>query len=578
MWETDIEGMTQTRGDVVILSHDLTQWGYSGRLLAGSTTQLTLDRDVPFTSGQQHYVGVRYPDGSFTIVDVDYQTGPASVITLTTPLPSAPDDDTNNPVLDYLWFFEPEATPGKKVKITDIKPLSEYRLRITATDEDDNYYLAENNAYTYITPNTFGVEVPALSNLAVNDTLIIVGGGFGTRITVTWDITGEYGGALIRAAAEGETLADIGRTLDNRFEFDWPVAEGNIIVEVQAFNLRSQIGPAGQAQVTHAIEGKNAKPSDVASLVALQNGANVIIRWNANPDVDHAGTEIRYGKRGLSSWDDATPLTEVTKGTNITTAALPPGDLTIYAKHVDSSGFKSQTAASVDLVVTNEYNIIVQREQAPAWPGTLTNLVKHWTGVLFPESTSTIDALGWRVFDEFAPDPQPLCEYEAPEIDINFDDDVRVWADIQSYLGPGITVGVADPQLQIDYRLEAGAYDGFEPWGVGDVRLRYCKQKLVLDTTQGVAAISGFNPTVDLLEYTQSAENLTVPAGGATITFAQPFHLPPRVAVSFVGNAAKFAAPNNVTTTGFDVNVFDTAGTNTGTGANESLRYDATGV
>ncbi|WP_440030611.1 phage tail protein, partial [Chromobacterium amazonense] len=39
-WETDFEGLVATRGDVVLLSHDLASWSYSGRLLGGARGQL----------------------------------------------------------------------------------------------------------------------------------------------------------------------------------------------------------------------------------------------------------------------------------------------------------------------------------------------------------------------------------------------------------------------------------------------------------------------------------------------------------------------------------------------------------
>ena len=577
-WQTDFEGMVQTRGDVVALSHDLTQWGYSGRLIEGTTTTLKLDREVPFDVGQDHYIRIRFPDGSYDIYDVIYQPGSSDTITLADPLPSAPNDDPNNPVLDYLWLFEPEATPGKKVKIVDIVPVSEGRVRIVATDEDNAYYANENSSYTYITPGTFGTSVPTISNASVSDTLVQVGNSYATRITVSWDVTGEYGGALIRAAALGETLKDIDRVVENRCQFDWPVAGGEIQIEVQLFNYRGQIGDQGRVNLSLTVLGKDAPPSDVTGLIALQNGGSVVIKWNPPNDVDYLETDIRYGKRGLSSFEGATPLNQKQRGNNVTTVALPPGDLTIYAKHVDADGRLSETAASVDIVVVNDYDIIEQSEQAPDWSGTLVNLVKHWTGKLYPESNTTIDALGWRLFDEFAPDPHQICSYEAPEIDVDFDDDVRVWGDIQSELGPGITEGVADPTLEIDYRLDAGGYDGFEPWTVGDVRLRYCKHKLVLDTDRGVALITGFLPTVDLKEHEISIDNIDVAIGGSAVVFPRAFHRIPQVTAVYVGGAARTAVPSNVTETGFDINVYNTSGTSVGTTTGEHARYDAKGV
>ncbi|WP_028449701.1 host specificity factor TipJ family phage tail protein [Chitinibacter tainanensis] len=48
-------------GDVILVQHDMPQWGYAGRLDDGcSTTTLKLDRPVPITNTKQHCVLVKY--------------------------------------------------------------------------------------------------------------------------------------------------------------------------------------------------------------------------------------------------------------------------------------------------------------------------------------------------------------------------------------------------------------------------------------------------------------------------------------------------------------------------------------
>ncbi len=566
-WESDFEGMVCSRGDVVTLSHDLTQWGYSGRLVAGTTTVLQLDRKVPFTSGQSHYIGIRFPDGSYNIYDVVYQAGSVDTITLGTALPSAPDSDPDHPPMDYTWVFEPTATPGKKVKIIDIKPLSDRHVRMTAIDEDDNYYLAELNAYTYLPGAVSGVQVPTISNLAVADTLVRAGAGFATSIIATWEVSGEFGGAKIRAGFDGGPLVDVGRTLSRRLEF--PGAEsGTVTVEVTLFNLAGEYGPISKATLTHTIEGKSALPQDVAGFSATQNGGVVVFKWFQVPDVDVSGYEIRYG----SSYDDGTPVTEVTKGTQITTAIIPPGDHTFYIKARDTSGNESANPGSAQLTVISDYDLILQNEQAPAWGGTLTNFVRHWTGVLVPQSQNLASADGWETFDQFVPNPYTQCIYESPEMDIDFDDTVRVWGNIDSALGPGET-GLADPKLEIDSRTDAGSYVGFFSWSIGNVLGRYFKHRLVLDTSVGVAKITGFLPTVDIIERTERKDNVTVSASGTAITFDRPFHSPPQVEVTPVGATALIGMPDNITATGFTARTFDTAGTGTA----GTVNWSATG-
>jgi len=294
IWETDVEGLVVNRGDVVTLSHDLTQWGYSGRLVSGTTNVLVLDRQVPFTAGQTHYVGVRFPDGSYTIYDVVFQTGPSDTITLNTPLPSAPDSDPNHPPLDYLWFFEPAPTPGKKVKIVDIQVIDENRVRLTAVDEDPNYYAAENNPFTYTTPLTYGNQFPTISDVTIGDTLIRIGNAFGTRVAVTWNVVGEYGGAWVRYRATGEPWIMLGSTTARNIEFDVNAA-GSIDIEISAFNQHGQKGSASSQTVTYTIVGQSAVPADVTNFTATLQENGILLAWDDVQDIDLKDYEVRLG-------------------------------------------------------------------------------------------------------------------------------------------------------------------------------------------------------------------------------------------------------------------------------------------
>jgi hypothetical protein len=92
-WTTDAEGLMVRRGDVVMLSHDLTQWDYSGRIIGwnAGTRTFTLDRSVPRTAGD--YVQIRWPNGYVHIAACP-GTGSGNTIVLTNPLPTVGDDAT----------------------------------------------------------------------------------------------------------------------------------------------------------------------------------------------------------------------------------------------------------------------------------------------------------------------------------------------------------------------------------------------------------------------------------------------------------------------------------------------------
>ncbi len=334
-------------------------------------------------------------------------------------------------------------------------------------------------------------------------------------------------------------------------------------------------GPWAATVTGHIVAGKSAPPADVTGFSAAQNGDAMNFRWVQVADLDLAGYEIRLAPVGGTAWADATPLTEVTRGTAITNAQVPPGDWTFFIKAKDTSGNESVNPDTADAaMLAADFDVILQTEQAPRWPGTLTDMVKHYTGILVPDSQNLASADGFETFDQFVVNPVASAIYEAPEFDIDFDDTVRVWGDITSALGPDETVGVAAPDFEIDYRQDAAAYDGFEPWTIGNVDARFIKQRLVLDTAKGVAKVTGFKPTVDLLERTEGASAVVVGAGGLAINFARRFHATPRVAVTAEASAARIATKDAVSVTGFSAHVFDTGGTEVG----GTVDWQATGA
>ena len=105
-WETDVEGLCVTRGDVVLLSHDLTQWSYSGRVV-NFDGGVRLNRSIPVGGDTGRNLMLRAPDGTLSTLVVTNVDGETDLLT-----GSLPSTAGTNP-MDWLWFFGPQATPGK---------------------------------------------------------------------------------------------------------------------------------------------------------------------------------------------------------------------------------------------------------------------------------------------------------------------------------------------------------------------------------------------------------------------------------------------------------------------------------
>lgn len=329
---------------------------------------------------------------------------------------------------------------------------------------------------------------------------------------------------------------------------------------------------------------------DVSGFSAAQNGAVVVFKWTQVNDTRLIGYDIRYAKQGTTDWDAAIPLTQATRGTQITSAAIPPGDWTTFIKARDIDGHYSTNAATYDLTVTNAYDIIYQEAQAPDWTGSIyatgdallmedgsyllqetgdkivlesgTNtLVRHWTGVLVPNSQDAASVDG--TFDSCVPNPVPTCIYETAEIDVGFDSNVRIWGSVRAHLGPDET-GSTDVDLYMDEHTGAGSYDGFEPWTIGVKATRYVKQRIEFDTADGVRVLDDFTPTVDVEERIETYNDQVIAAGGTTITFADEFHTTPNVVATAKGASVLIATYDTPTTTSVRVHVLNTGGSDVG--------------
>lgn len=299
-WETDQEGLVPQRGDVVILSHDLTRWGYSGRLRRiapgpSSSTYVTLDRTVPFTPGENHYIGIRHPDGTYDIHDVEYRAGSFRRLRIT---PALLVDEGTAPH-DYTWLFEPLPTPGRRLKIVAVRPKNNGRFQFSAVDDDPAYYAAEDAPYGYTPPDTFGNQYPRITGFSISDTLIRIGNGFGVRVALAWDVEGEYGGAWVRYRLEDAPWTLVGATAGRQIEFDVGADVGALEVEVTAYNRRGRIGPNSHRVEAYSIVGKLAPPTQVTGFVGTATPTGIRLQWDRGPDLDIEMWEVRAG----GDWD-----------------------------------------------------------------------------------------------------------------------------------------------------------------------------------------------------------------------------------------------------------------------------------
>lgn len=226
-WETDFQGFVCNRGDVVLLSHDLTQWAYSGRFVSVDGDTVNIDRHVP-RNGSEEYLMLVRPNGTTTIYTVESASVDQDTLTLTQPIAL----QEGYLPMDHMWFFSPLATPGKKVKILSVSPASESRVRITATDEYDEFYDAWDGTFIQPTIDTLLPAVPvAITNLTINNRIALVNGYRVNRVAANWKVSGTTQYSIVKAYFDGNLIFEQAENITGSIEIDVP-ASGTFRIDV----------------------------------------------------------------------------------------------------------------------------------------------------------------------------------------------------------------------------------------------------------------------------------------------------------------------------------------------------------
>jgi Putative phage tail protein len=240
-------------------------------------------------------------------------------------------------------------------------------------------------------------------------------------------------------------------------------------------------------------------PDNVTGFSALQFGDFVVFSWDNVEDQNLAGYEIRYVPFGQTDWNNGKVVTKVEAGSHLVTANVPIGNWTLFIAAIDDSGNYSVTPASTTINITSTDTIIAGGIDLSTlgWPGTLTNLIKHYTGAITLQSQGTSDADGWNTFDETVPNPYSTGTYVAPEIALGQDEKARVYAVLSAVLGPNEVSGNPVPEIDLEYHVYGGSYSGFAEWTIGYLTASNFTFRFVITAANGIGIINQFIPTLD---------------------------------------------------------------------------------
>ncbi|WP_444927189.1 host specificity factor TipJ family phage tail protein [Microbulbifer sp. TRSA002] len=140
-FKTEMDGLNSRYLSYCALADDIPGYSQTGRVLAVSGREITLDADLEWGSGT-HFLALRKPDGKLSGLYTATVTDSANVIAIDTDLDFAPvlDGSMEPP----LFMFGEANRWSYPALITDIKPSGTERVSMTAVNYDERVYLDDD--------------------------------------------------------------------------------------------------------------------------------------------------------------------------------------------------------------------------------------------------------------------------------------------------------------------------------------------------------------------------------------------------------------------------------------------------
>lgn len=560
-------------GQVVNISHDLPQWGYSGRLAGISGTDtVILDREVTLTAGKTY--GIIF----WLASDVRVYRQVLSVTAGTIVKVTAPFDVGNEPQKYDNYAFGEIGKETKPFRILSRQPDMDQRVKLSCLEYNGTLWNTDTEQPVLPTPDYSSLEpLPPVLSMTVQERMTRrVDGTIDEMIEVSFTKPASffYDHAEIWYSRDGAGFIFGGTTRGNAYQLPC-VALSQYTVAVLTVNTAgARMTPQNAPQASITPLGKTARPANVTAFWADPAQGGVRFGWTAVPDVDVDGYLLRYNPDESGSWSNSTDAARV-YGTTITLPAAKSG---LYLlKAIDTSGNESAAAISVVTHIPTILGWNVQEElvEEPAFAGTKTHMAVL-ADKLVLESQGTIDDI--TDFDAVANidtlDADFYAEgfYETAAVDLGsvqtarcssvvefagvdseqLIDDIQDFDAVSSLDGDLSGVGI---QTQIALSQDGVTWGDWQNFMIGDYTAQAFKMRVRAYTTQPkqYVEISKVRFLVDMPDRAERAQDVTVPVEGLDVAFTTPFMTRPTVWIDIQSGSEGDKPELSVTTTGFNV-------------------------
>lgn len=564
-----IDAIACKAGDVINVSHDVPQWGFSGRVKASSTTtSINIDQSIVVEAGKTYKLMVRFADDTIEEKTVTNTAGTHSTITVSEAFSQAP--------ASYDVYSLGEVNKVvKPFRVISISRENQGEVNISAIEYNESVYddsavvLPTNNysALTYTIPN--------VTDLKLTERLVKLADGKIENVIDVWfnkpQLTGYSVRRYMKAKVyisdnDGDSWTERGETSGNEIAIIGDLVDLTkyTVCVVSVGDVGDENGKSTSPQASITLVGKTALPSDVSTFLVNQSRDRLYCAWTNIDDVDLDSYEIRYGE----SWEAGYVIASRIKSNRLIILDFRTGiDLKFFIKAIDTSGNYSENATEAIVTIASIpfTNIIESYQEQTAWAGD-----KDDTEV---DGDNLIISAG-----------KLSGTYETPEKDLGYLATFKIgietivtlvddatWQDFgeqtfedisETYRFTGAEQGdVASFEIRISE--DNVTWTEWAPWQPADYYCRYFQLRMTLtrdNETQDIVC-SAFNYYADLPDIDDKTEGIvTVANDGADIVFTKEFHKVYGVHITITSGDGVYAKISGLDLTGCNVKLYDEEG------------------
>ena len=343
-----IDAVVCQAGDLINISHDVPQWGFSGRVKSGSINSVGLDQPLTIEEGKTYKVQVRFHDDVIEERTVTSPAGERTTLTVSPAFSTIPQE------YDVYAFGE----TGKVVRPFRVMTLTvnnNDEVEIAATEYNENVY--DDSAVVIPSDNysSLSTDIPVVENFDLTERAVTLADGtIENLIDVYFNYPDDtrhinkYKGCKLYLSDDGgNSYYLVAYTEAREYAISGNIQKGKTYyvkaVTVTHNGIEDSLNNAPTDSVY--IVGKDVEPDIVSNFQWTWGGNILTLVWSPNIEPDLAGYEIR--KNDLNFGVDDGDL--VYRGL-ATKFVLEPGgrsDGTYYLRAYNTSGLYSSHSASV---------------------------------------------------------------------------------------------------------------------------------------------------------------------------------------------------------------------------------------